>query len=72
MRGVYYLCTVKTKINTLLMYEVPDKDTIKSEILPFLSVAKRGYVTKSDLLEVVQCIRYKLKAGCLWHIMRKK
>jgi len=26
------------------MYEVLDKDTIKSEILPYLSVAKRGYV----------------------------
>ena len=33
LRGVYYLCTVKTKINTPLMYEVLDKDTIKSEIL---------------------------------------
>ena len=28
------------------MYEVLDKDTIKSEILPHLSVAKRGYVLK--------------------------
>ena len=28
------------------MYEVLDKDTIKSEILPYLSVEKRGYVTK--------------------------
>ncbi len=54
------------------MYEVLDKDTIKFEILPYLSVAKRGYVTKSDLLEVIQCILYKLKAGCLWDIMRKK
>ena len=27
------------------MYEVLDKDTIKSEILPYLSLAKRGYVT---------------------------
>ena len=26
------------------MYEVLDKDTIKIEILPHLSVAKRGYV----------------------------
>ena len=25
LRGVYYLCTVKTKINTPLMYEVLDK-----------------------------------------------
>ena len=38
MRGVYDLCTVKTKINTPLMYEVLDKDTIKSEIFPYLSV----------------------------------
>ena len=43
------------------MYEVLDKDTIKFEILPHLSVAKRGYVSKSDLLEVIQCILYKLK-----------
>ena len=69
MRGVYYLCTVKTKINTPLMYEVLDKDTIKSEILPYLSVAKRGYVTKSDLVEVIQCILYKLKTGCQWHML---
>ena len=54
------------------MYKVLDKDTIKSEILPYLSVAKRGYVTRSDLLEVIQCILYKLKTGCLWDIMRKK
>ena len=69
LRGVYYLCTVKTKINTPLMYEVLDKDTIKSEILPYLSVAKRGYVTKSDLVEVIQCILYKLKTGCQWHML---
>ena len=54
------------------MYKVLGKDTIKLEFLPYLSVAKRGYVTKSDLLEVIQCILNKLKAGCLWDIMRKK
>ena len=59
----------KTKINTPLMYEVLDKDTIKFEILPHLSVAKRGYVSKSDLLEVIQCILYKLKTGCQWHML---
>ena len=59
-------------MNTPLMYEVLDKDTIKFEILPHLSVAKRGYVTKSDLVEVVQCILYKLKTGGQWHIMRKR
>ena len=69
MRGVYYLCTVKTKINTSLMYEVLNKDTIKSELLPYLSVAKRDYVTKRDLVEVIQCILYKLKTGCQWHML---
>ena len=44
-RSLLSLCS-KTKINTPLMYEVLDKDTIKSENLPYLSVAKRGYVTK--------------------------
>ena len=28
------------------MYEVPHKDTMKNEILPHLSVAKRVYVSK--------------------------
>jgi len=51
------------------MYEVLDKDTIKSEILPYLSVAKRGHVTKRDLVEVIQCILYKLKTGCQWHML---
>ncbi len=69
MRGVYYLCTVKTKINTPLMYEVLDKGTIKSEILPHLSVVRRGYVSKGDLLEVILCILYKLKMDCQWHML---
>ena len=51
------------------MYEVLDKDTIKFESLPHLSVARRGYVSKSDLLEVIQCILYKLKTGCQWHML---
>ena len=51
------------------MYEVLDKDTIKYESLPHLSVAKRGYVTKCDLAEVIQCILYKLKTGCQWHML---
>ena len=48
------------------MYAVLDKDTIKSESLPHLPVAKRGYVTRSDLPEASQCILYKLKTGCQW------
>ena len=46
------------------MYEVLDKDKIIFEILPHLSVVKRGYVSKSDLVEVIQCLLYKLKTGC--------
>ena len=51
------------------MYEVLNKDTIKFEILPHLSVAKRGYVSKSDLSESIQCILYKLKTGCQRHML---
>ena len=46
------------------MYEVLDKDTIIFETLPHLSVAKRGYVSKGDQMEVIQSILYKLKTGC--------
>ena len=48
------------------MYTVLDKDTIKNEILPHLSKAKRGYVTQSCLIEVVNALLYKLKTGCQW------
>ncbi|WP_314954407.1 transposase [Hoylesella loescheii] len=33
-----------------------------------MSVA-RGYVSKRDLLEVIQCILYKLKTGCQWKML---
>ena len=58
----------KTKINTPLMYEVLDNDTIKSEIPPHLSVAKRGYVSKSEPSEVIQCGLRKQKTACQWPI----
>ena len=41
------------------MYEVLNKDTMKYEILPHLSVEKRGYVSKGNLTEVLQSILYK-------------
>ena len=41
------------------MYEALNKDTMKYEILPHLSVEKRGYVSKSDLREVIQSKLYK-------------
>lgn len=48
-------------------YIVLDKDTIKNEIMPYLSVAKRGYVSQGSLIEVVNAILHKLKSGCQWH-----
>ena len=51
------------------MYKVLDKDTIKNEVLPHLSVAKRGYICQSYLSEVIQCILYKLKTGCQWYML---
>lgn len=41
-------------IETMPKYTVLDKNTIKSETIPYLSVAKRGYSTKSDMVEVVK------------------
>ena len=41
------------------MYEVLNKDAMKYEILPHLSVEKRGYVSKGNLTEVIQRILYK-------------
>jgi len=51
------------------MYAVLDKYTIKNEILPHLSKVKRGYATQSCLIDVVNAILYKLKAGCQWILL---
>ena len=45
------------------MYEVPDKDTIKHDVIPLLSVPKRGYVSKSDLSEGIVNMLYKLQTA---------
>ena len=50
------------------MYEVLGKDTTTSEILRDLSVAKRGYVSKSESSEVIQCGLHKQKTACQWPI----
>lgn len=50
-------------------YAVLGKDTIKSEIMPYLSVAKRGFTSKFDLVEIVNAILYKLKSGCQWRLL---
>jgi transposase len=51
------------------MYKVLDKDTIEFEILPHLSIAKRGFKTKSCLIQIVNSILYKLKTGIQWHML---
>ena len=54
------------------MYQVLSKDTITLEILPYLSVAKRGFTCKADITEVINGILYKLKTGIQWHILPVK
>ena len=56
----------KTKINTPTLYDVPNKDTMKYEIMPQLSLAKRGQVSKSGRAEVIPCGFHKLKTACRW------
>lgn len=51
------------------MYKVLSKDTIENEIIPHLSVAKRGFKTKSSLVEIVNSILYKLKTGVQWEFL---
>ncbi len=50
-------------------YAVLDKDIINLEIMPCLSVAKRGYVSQFDLVEIINAILYKLKTGCQWRLL---
>ena len=52
----------KTEINTPLMHKVLDGDVVKSEMLPHLSVTKRGHVSAGDLAKVVPYVLYKLSA----------
>ena len=51
------------------MYNVLDKDTIKMKFYLIYQLQKRGYICQSSLSEVIQCILYKLKTGCQWHML---
>ena len=64
LRGVFCLCAVKSRRTLPFVYEVLDRDAMKSEISPHFSVAKHSYVVQSGLVEVIQCILYKQKIGC--------
>ena len=46
------------------MYEVTDKNTMKSQIQPHMSVAKHGNLSKSDRAEAIQCCLHKQKTVC--------
>lgn len=69
-----YIILWVTKLihNKQPMYTVLDKDTIKIEILPLLSVAKRGFISKSSLIEVINAILYKLKTRYQWKCLPVK
>lgn len=68
----YFCFTTNTKNKISHMYQVLSKDTIISEILPHLSIAKRGYVCKVEIVEVINCILYKLKTGIQWRFLPLK
>lgn len=52
-----------------LMYKVLDKDMIKTEIVPYLPLPKRGFPPTVALEEIVNAILYKLKTGVQWELL---
>ena len=51
------------------MSTIPESVTegqFKSYILPFLSIAKRGYISKTPLVGIFNLILYRLHTGCQW------
>ena len=46
------------------MYDVPNKETMKYEILHHLSVPQHGNESESCRAEVIQCALNKLKTAC--------
>jgi hypothetical protein len=50
-----------------LMHSVLDKDITKSEIVPYLPLAKRGFQATVPLEEIVNAVLYKPKTGVQWH-----
>ena len=48
------------------MQELLSEDIIKTELVPLLSIGKRGDKTKVSYYQIVSLILYKLKTGCQW------
>lgn len=48
------------------------KNMIEQWILPHLATGKRGFATTVPLIEIVECILYRLKTGCQWRELPTK
>jgi len=51
------------------MLHILRKGIITKYFLPHLTTAKRGYVDKVPLWEIVHAIIYKLKTGVQWDLL---
>lgn len=51
------------------MIRILSKSTINKFIVPYLSKAKRGFVSKVPLWEIVNAILYKFKTGIQWSLL---
>ncbi|AFK04322.1 transposase IS4 family protein [Emticicia oligotrophica DSM 17448] len=49
-----------------------NKSTIEKWILPHLPIGERGFETTVPLIEIVECILYRLKTGCQWRELPTK
>ncbi len=48
------------------------KSTIEKWILPHLPLGQRGFETTVPIIEIVECILYRLKTGCQWRELPTK
>lgn len=55
-----------------ILYSLLDKVIIKSEIVHYLSLIKRGFQATVPIEEIVNAIPYKLKTGVQWHQLSVK
>lgn len=51
------------------MYQVLDKDIIEMEIVPHIPIKKHGSRPSVPVVELINCILYKLKTGVQWHLL---
>ena len=51
------------------MYQVLNKDMIEKEIIPHILIAKKGPAISVPIVELINCILYKLKTGVQWEFL---